>query len=144
MASIQASYTKHHRKKSTIQIDIRKTYPLMDKYNHQKTYPSMDKYNHQKTYPLMDKYNHQKTYPSMDKYNHQKTYPSMDKYNHQKTYPSMDKYNHQKTYPSGSCAISTLVGPFHRKCPLECSLGRPRLSFSSPSYLPLPHHFIFI
>jgi hypothetical protein len=28
--------------------------------------------------------------------------------------------------------------------PLWCSLGRPRLSFSSPSYLPLSRHFIFI
>jgi hypothetical protein len=28
--------------------------------------------------------------------------------------------------------------------PLGCSLGRPRLSFSSPGYLPLSHHFIFI
>ena len=36
MASIQDSYTKHHRQKSTIQIDTRKTYSSMDKYNHQK------------------------------------------------------------------------------------------------------------
>ena len=36
-----------------------------------------------------------------------------------------------------SCAISTLVGPFHRKCLLWCSLKRPRLSLSSPGYLPL-------
>jgi hypothetical protein len=33
-------------------------------------------------------------------------------------------------------------GPFNRRCPLGCSLGRPRLSFSIPGYLPLPHHFI--
>ena len=36
----------------------------------------------------------------------------------------------------GVCActtvISALVGPFHRKYPLGCSLGRPHLSFSSP------------
>ena len=41
------------------------------------------------------------------------------------------------------CTISALVGPFHRKCPLGCSLGRPRLSFSSSGYLPLPRHFYF-
>ena len=29
-------------------------------------------------------------------------------------------------------AISALVGSFHRKYPLGCSLGRPHLSFSSP------------
>jgi hypothetical protein len=47
------------------------------------------------------------------------------------------------------CAISALVGPFHRKCPLGCSLGRPRPKSSmatgtSPftGFLPLPRHFI--
>ena len=38
---------------------------------------------------------------------------------------------------TGSCAISALVGSFHRKCILGCSLRRPRLSLSSPGYLPL-------
>ena len=43
-----------------------------------------------------------------------------------------------------SCTISALVGSFHRKCPLWCSLGRPRLSFSSPGYLPTFYfHIIF-
>jgi hypothetical protein len=35
-------------------------------------------------------------------------------------------------------------GAFHRKYPLGCSLGRSRLSFSNPGYLPLPRHFIFV
>jgi hypothetical protein len=45
---------------------------------------------------------------------------------------------------TGSCAISALVGPFHRKCPLVCSLGHPRpissmATGTSPftGYLPL-------
>jgi hypothetical protein len=33
-------------------------------------------------------------------------------------------------------------GLFNRKCPKGCSLGRLRLSFSSPGYLPIPRHFI--
>ena len=36
-----------------------------------------------------------------------------------------------------SCAISSLVGPFHLKCPLGCSLWRPSLLLSNPGYLPL-------
>jgi hypothetical protein len=87
---------------------------------------------------------------------------------------------HPKGFPwvracaTGSCAISALVGSFHRKrrhqtshdlfgvllegwnarmhnlklrnfrseMPLGCSLGRPRLSFSTPftGYLPLSRH----
>jgi hypothetical protein len=42
-----------------------------------------------------------------------------------------------------------LIGPFHRKCPLRCSLGRPRpvssmATGTSPftGYLPLSRHFI--
>jgi hypothetical protein len=45
---------------------------------------------------------------------------------------------------TGSCAIFSLVGPLHRKCPLGCSVGRPRpissmATGTSPftGYLPL-------
>ena len=50
-----------------------------------------------------------------------------------------------------SCTISALVGSFHLKCPLGCSLGRPRpissvVTGTSPftGYLPLSRHFIFM
>ena len=52
---------------------------------------------------------------------------------------------------TGRCAMSALVGPFLRKCPLGCSIGRPRpissmATGTSPftGYLPLSRHFIFI